>query len=247
MTVTPRAARRFIQGLWLRLRFIHADLLGSDFAPPASLRFRASSLIPLNEFQRTGQGLAALVQARLASSGIRFSNAPNLLDFGCGCGRVLSWLAIDHPRAQLHGVDIDADAIAWCRSRMPSVNLLAIQPDPPLPYPPGFFDAVFALSVFDTLRTDARAAWIAEMHRVLKPGGTLLLTVNGSASGPVAAGGGSRYDAMLSEWFEEVVYEEITGGMFEVAQGRKSLHTSEDRSRRRQISQQAPGFLEHRA
>jgi methylase of polypeptide subunit release factors len=43
----------------------------------------------------------------------------SILDFGCGCGRMLLWLPELGRKRALHGTDIDADAIDWCREHLP--------------------------------------------------------------------------------------------------------------------------------
>ena len=63
----------------------------------------------------------------------------DVLDFGCGSGRLLRhWKASD--RLRLHGTDYNADLIAWCQRHYRfarfSVNPLA----GPLPYPDASFD-----------------------------------------------------------------------------------------------------------
>ena len=50
-------------------------------------------------------------------------------------------------------------------------------PHPPLPWPDATFDAVVGVSVFTHLTRDAQAAWLAEMQRVIAPGGLLLASI----------------------------------------------------------------------
>jgi SAM-dependent methyltransferase len=50
---------------------------------------------------------------------------------------------------------------------------------PPLPYADGQFDFVYALSVFTHLTLELEAAWLVELERVVKPGGVLLVTLQG--------------------------------------------------------------------
>src|SRR5207253_7435957 len=50
---------------------------------------------------------------------------------------------------------------------------------PPTRYNNGIFDVVYAYSVFSHLSEDSHLAWAGEFARVLKPGGTVILTTQG--------------------------------------------------------------------
>src|SRR6185503_21358796 len=52
-----------------------------------------------------------------------------------------------------------------------------IDPRGALPHSRGFFDVVYAYSVFTHLPEDVQTHWLAEISRVLKPGGVLVATV----------------------------------------------------------------------
>lgn len=105
-----------------------------------------------------------------------------LLDWGCGCGRLSAhWLRRKEP-IEVHGCDIDPEAIGWCRDNLPRGKFACIGFNPPTPYPDGHFDAAFAYSVFTHLTQDAHHAWLAEMRRVLAPGGLFVATVQGPSA-----------------------------------------------------------------
>jgi len=78
---------------------------------------------------------------------------------------------------ELWGVDVDADAIAWCRASLPG-HYRVIGPAPPMPLATGFFDVVLASSVFTHLDEARQLGWIAELHRVLRPGGLLIASTH---------------------------------------------------------------------
>jgi len=71
------------------------------------------------------------------------------------------------------GIDVDEEAIGYCHERgLIDVRLGAAEK---LPFADGAFDLVTALDVLEYLVYDVAA--LREMHRVLRPGGRLLMTV----------------------------------------------------------------------
>ena len=81
------------------------------------------------------------------------------------------------PDASLAGVDVDAPAVAWCARHLPG-RYLAIQPAPPLPFPDGSFELIVAVSVFTHLSETDQNAWLAELARVLAPGGVFVVSTH---------------------------------------------------------------------
>ena len=100
----------------------------------------------------------------------------SILDFGCGCGRVIRWLH-DHPAdCALYGTDIDAEAIGWCQKNLGFAKFLANDPLPPLSFPDQTFDLVYSISIFTHLDETYQMAWLKELQRIVKPGGVALLS-----------------------------------------------------------------------
>lgn len=98
----------------------------------------------------------------------------DLLDWGCGPGRVTMHLAAKN----IHGCDIDREAIGWCQKNL--TGEYAVSPlYPPLPYDDGSFDAVLAMSVFTHLNRRLQLKWLRDLARVLRPGGVLVASVHG--------------------------------------------------------------------
>jgi len=103
----------------------------------------------------------------------------HVLDWGCGAGRLSRYLARLAPR--LTGVDIDMDNIAMCRQFMPSGHFASVAPQPPTPLAPGSIDLVIGMSVLTHLNESNQNAWLAELQRVVRPRGLLLLSIAGKA------------------------------------------------------------------
>jgi SAM-dependent methyltransferase len=149
------------------------------------LRFRVSELVSREEFLRIGEGSARLIEQHLGLMGVNLAQARRVLDFGCGCGRALRWFLRDYPDPEFHGVDVDEEAVEWCRQHLKAAQFFANNPEPPLPYPDRHFDIIYCLSVFTHLDELMQDAWLAELARLLAPGGVLLLTVHGERAAQV--------------------------------------------------------------
>jgi SAM-dependent methyltransferase len=115
----------------------------------------------------------------LSFAGVRLAEAERVLDFGAGCGRIMRHLAPIADRVELHGCDIDPDAIAWSAANLPFATFTCNEGLPPLPYPDGYFDVIVNHSVFTHLPEDYQDAWLGELGRVTRPGGHLALSVAG--------------------------------------------------------------------
>lgn len=97
-----------------------------------------------------------------------------VLDIGCGIGQTL--LAPElRAAAELHGIDTDRAAVDFGRSRPGNSHLrLSCAPAEKIPYEDESFDLVYS-RVAVPYTNVPRA--LGEMHRVLKPGGRLWLTL----------------------------------------------------------------------
>ena len=62
---------------------------------------------------------------------------------------------------------------------MPWATFKANQPLPPIDYPDATFDLVYNHSVFTHIDENYQDQWLAELRRVVKPGGHLILSVHG--------------------------------------------------------------------
>lgn len=136
------------------------------------------------QFDAVGREVAAALLPLTPREALRTGG--RLLDFGCGSGRILRHL-LDAGDGELHGCDIHAPSVAWVAAHLPRA-VVAVAPErPPLPYPDGHFDAVWAVSVFSQL-ADGWAEWLLELRRITKPGGTVILTLMGPAAAPAVTG-----------------------------------------------------------
>jgi methionine biosynthesis protein MetW len=108
------------------------------------------------------------VARRLLNSGNR------LLDVGCWGGEGLARMEARGRFAELYGVDLIPASVEAARARGIQASVADLNQQA-LPFADGFFDAVTCLAVIAQVFDPERA--VAELARVLRPGGQLVLSV----------------------------------------------------------------------
>lgn len=104
---------------------------------------------------------------------IRFCGLPQnaqILDVGCGTGSVIQFL---QKFGAPEGIDISEEAVRFCQKR--GISKVSVGNASSLPYKDKSFDFVIASDLLEHIEDDVIA--IQQMHRVLKKGGFLIITV----------------------------------------------------------------------
>jgi SAM-dependent methyltransferase len=129
-------------------------------------------------FLESGRLGSLTVRDTLERNGLSTDRMDAILDFGCGCGRVIRYWK-DLPTTRVHGTDYNRDLIKWCRRNLAFAQFGTNRLQPPLEYADMSFDLVYAFSVFTHLTEDMQRPWLNELLRVLRPGGHLLFSTHG--------------------------------------------------------------------
>jgi len=145
--------------------------------PPSHLIVRVAGTPDAAWFLESGRLAAESIREALGRAGTRIEELSSILDFGCGCGRVIrNWARLD---AQVAGSDLSGGAIDWCRANLPFARFETNGLSPPLVFADSDFDLVYALSVLTHLPEAIQYEWVDELRRVTRPGGLVLLTTHG--------------------------------------------------------------------
>jgi ubiquinone/menaquinone biosynthesis C-methylase UbiE len=100
-----------------------------------------------------------------------------VLDVACGTGRTLHQLAVAHPGLRLYGVDLSPAYVREAGKRLADLPevALAVENAEALPYADHTFDVVTSVYLFHELPRNARRNVLREMHRVVRPGGLVVI------------------------------------------------------------------------
>lgn len=107
-------------------------------------------------------------------------NKGHTLDLGCGIGQFTDyWIKQGF---QVTSADISVDALSALKDRTPAATTIELDMSKPLPFMAGAFDVVFANLSIHYFDEDTTLALSGEIHRVLKPGGLFIGSVNSNVA-----------------------------------------------------------------
>ncbi|MET9229123.1 methyltransferase domain-containing protein [Lentzea sp. NPDC003310] len=133
-------------------------------------------LLPLYEVVHRVSGLSGVHGEMVAAAGL--SSGQRVLDVGCGTGNLLRTTGKRHPGVELFGVDPDLKMLARAERKLRRAGLPARLDKgfaQELAFPDASFDVVFSSLMLHHLDTPSKDEMLAEVRRVLRPGGALVL------------------------------------------------------------------------
>lgn len=98
-----------------------------------------------------------------------------ILDFGTGVGNSLPYLRHYFPKSIIVGADVSSRSLAIAARRFPGVAALVVFDGERLPFSDRSFDAAFVANVFHHIDPSEHDKHLADLYRVLSPGGRLFL------------------------------------------------------------------------
>lgn len=133
-------------------------------------------LLPLYDVVHHVFGLRPIHQEMITLAGLR--DGHRVLDVGCGTGNLLRSTGKRYRNVDLVGLDPDPKALARAGRKARRAGL-AVRLDrgfaQELPYPDSSFDRVFSSLMLHHLDSASKDALLAEVRRVLRPDGLLVL------------------------------------------------------------------------
>jgi len=187
--------------------------LGSELLSERTGLIRAEPPEDIHAMTRGAQNAAGglyeanMVIDALTGAGADMSLIGAGLDFGCSSGRVVKPLAAAYPEIRWLGCDPNEPAVTWAREHLPGIEFFASGNLPPLALGDGALELVYAISIWSHFKPSRGELWLAEMQRLLAPGGYLVMTTHGPTSVAHYASIGQR-SAAQSQEILDALYEQ---------------------------------------
>lgn len=105
---------------------------------------------------------------------IPLDNDITIVDFGCGNGKILGEIKKINPKAKLIGLDVSEIALEQAKKELPGIEFYKIIDGEKFPLSDETANFIFSSEVIEHIYDTKNA--FAEISRVLRPGGKLLLT-----------------------------------------------------------------------
>jgi ubiquinone/menaquinone biosynthesis C-methylase UbiE len=133
-------------------------------------------LLPFYDVLHRVSGLHTIHQEMVEVAGL--SAGQRVLDVGCGTGNLLRSTGKRHRDVELAGVDPDLKMLARAERKLRRAGLKAKLDRgfaQELAFPDASFDVIFSSLMLHHLDGPSRGEMLAEVRRVLRPGGLLVL------------------------------------------------------------------------
>lgn len=125
---------------------------------------------------------------------------PRLLDVGCGISHYSVPLREMVPGLQYHGIDTSPLAVQYALEHFCPKCVIQVAPATEIPFEDNYFDAVMSITCLQHLFAPMQLQAIAEMKRVLRPGGLIVVREDPNGEAPKGIGEDKWHEA----WGPEV-------------------------------------------
>ena len=105
-----------------------------------------------------------------------------ILEWGCGTGRMIRHLKPWADTCEIWGCDLAGEYIRWLQEAMGKYfRFFPCTTAPTFPIRDDYFDLIYAGSVLTHIY-DLWDTWLLELHRIIRPGGKVYLTIHDESS-----------------------------------------------------------------
>lgn len=156
-----------------------------ELTPPTAEDMRDASGISKSaasdwaQYCRSARTKFAMVDRLLEAHRPGGHRIDGILDWGCAAGGVAVLMDDHHVDSHVTAADVDACALKWLRRQCPSLTCQELEPGARLPFADGSFDVIYGISVLTHIPPELQPFYVAELRRVTRDGGLVLLTVLG--------------------------------------------------------------------
>lgn len=155
-------------------RAVRPDASEFPVPPPSAMQYGEPPANHLAGGKREADALRRI----LADAGYDPASATRFMEFGCANGRVLRHLADWTKHAEGWGVDLNAKTLLWASENLrPPFKFLLNTTVPHLPFEDRSFSLIYAFSIFTHIE-ELWLAWLAELRRLVQPGGFAFVTIH---------------------------------------------------------------------
>ncbi|AMV39444.1 class I SAM-dependent methyltransferase [Planctomyces sp. SH-PL62] len=161
----------------------------------------------MEHYFRVGRSALDCIQEGLKAAGRTEAGASpfgveTILDLPCGQGRVIRWLRMGFPNAEITACDMSREGVDFCASTFDAVPVYSCDDPEDIPVRAGHYDLVWVGSLFTHLEGPKWVRFLRAFHAALRPGGVLIFTTHGRRAHEFMATRAFHYghdDAALAE------------------------------------------------
>ena len=111
-----------------------------------------------------------------------------ILDLPCGQGRVLRYLRMAFPDAEITACDMSRDGVDFCAETFGAVPVYSCDDPEQVPLPRDHYDLTWVGSLLTHLEGPKWERFLRVFHSVMSPGGILIFTTHGARAHSFMAG-----------------------------------------------------------
>lgn len=131
------------------------------------------------EYWVAGRSALEAIRAGLDAAGKPVSEIRRILDIPCGHGRVLRYLKVVFPNAELTACDLLRDGVDFCSSVLGAIPVYSHEDADKIPLEPSTYDLIWVGSLFTHVDAGQWKALLARLVSSLREGGVLVFTAHG--------------------------------------------------------------------